>query len=212
MVAAQERDTQKRASQCGACDRPLPAQHAEEKQKDQRRPYRAIQHLRPADVAKKSTRAKRRRGQQRRAHAAFQIAQQKITKQRPHVVNQHVIPVQDVLPYPAVAQGHQRQHPIERIGCAGQHCAQHGLAAPFVGIPQGKASGMPLGRLELVPGEDLPGVVLGVVHGVLIGEHQLPVNGNNEQKQQDGSRPADPAPACTQSIALVLFGHLHCQP
>ena len=86
---AEEGPAQRRADQ-----RTVPADGSQQEHEDQRRPHRAVHHLRPVGGADIARQAEDQPADQRCHARASQIAAQQIAEQRRHVVDHDVIPLQ----------------------------------------------------------------------------------------------------------------------
>lgn len=81
-----------------------------------------------------------------------------------------------------------------------------------IGIPQGKPSGVPLGCLELKPGQDLGGQVGRVHPKELIRQSQFPEEPDDKERHDDGAEEPGAKPGQWPiGITVVVFNHFHKQ-
>jgi hypothetical protein len=216
VMTRQPRHPEKYAGQGGAGHGPDPGEGPPQEQEHERRPDRAIEHLRPVRGAHVTAQTERQSRKHRRAAARTQVARQPVGEKRGHEMHHDEIPVQPEQADPAVAQRAEKQQPVQRVGYARLRLSDERLPAPQVGVPEGNNPFVPLAGLELEPGQHLIGQIRAFQPGVLVREYQLPVEGGGQQEQdqgdeQSGGSSFQPCRWCNSS-KVVVFGRRHRDP
>jgi len=107
------------------------------------------------------------------------------------------------------AQRHQKEYPVERICGAGDHLADHGLAAPLMRVPEWKAAFVPDAGLKLIPGQHLVADVRAVGPGVLVGKRELPENARDHHEQEGRPSKLGGEVCCPRTIHPLRFHYRH---
>ncbi|MFN9084104.1 MAG: hypothetical protein ACK5XD_03905 [Acidobacteriota bacterium] len=189
MMAAEPGNAEGEAAEGGRAERLGGAGGAEQTQEDERNPGGAVEHLGPVQAAKQAGEWEGNAAQDGGPAPAAEFAGQAVSEHRHEQVGEDVVPVEDFRAEVAVAERHQEQEPVQRVGGAGLGLADEGLAAVVVGIPESDAAGLPFAGLELEPGENLVDVILAAEPGKLIGEDELPVDAEDDGDQKQGGGP-----------------------